>query len=66
MGRKKSKETSSELPPTDTDHVEKITWKVESFKVARGRVTKIDDAFVYFEGERGRLIIPKANVVEIK
>jgi len=45
---------------------EKMTWKVEVTKVAHGFVNKIDDTFVYFDGDKGRLIIPKKLIEEIK
>jgi len=45
--------------------MEKIVWQSLVIKAARGRVEKIDSEFVYFLGERGKLIIPKKDVLEI-
>ncbi len=45
---------------------QKIKWKVEEVKGARGKVVSIDHDFVRFESHKGGLrIIPINSVIEI-
>ncbi len=45
----------------------KLVWKEDGFtKTARGYLEKVDNDLIYFQGERGLLIIGRSALISIK
>ena len=45
----------------------KVVWREEDkTKVGRGRIVNDDDNFIYLTGEKGTVIVSKADVIAIK
>ena len=45
----------------------KVVWREEErTKVGRGKISHVDDNFVYLNGEKGTVIVNKKDIIAIK
>jgi|TARA_R110000744_G_scaffold160985_2_gene277393 hypothetical protein len=59
----KEKELASFLKDAEV----KVVWREEDkTKVGRGKIMKDDEHFVYLQGEKGTVIVNKADIIAIK